>query len=218
VQHIPRDTRSSSGRVSRNWRALPIADASSSIYMLCTRILSPKRPYGGSPNCTRSRRKPAMPTQRCVSLFASRRPCRAWVTCTVGCAPNGEWPPMERDWPVPSITASNAGQRSCAMWKVASCPSTITPLRMPSGRCAWAGAIGSSWARERAGQRAAAIQSLLATASLNGLEPYAWLRSTLEKLPVWPHSRIDELLPLGSRVIDVDATPKDVIDTRIIPR
>jgi len=71
---------------------------------------------------------------------------------------------------------------------------------------------------ERAGQRAAAIQSLLATASLNGLEPYAWLRSTLEKLPVWPHSRIDELLPLGSRVIDVDATPKDVNDTRIIPR
>ncbi|KAB2968092.1 MAG: IS66 family transposase [Zoogloea sp.] len=53
---------------------------------------------------------------------------------------------VERDWPVPSITASNAGQRSCAMWKVASCPSTITPLRMPSGRFAWAGAIGSSWA------------------------------------------------------------------------
>lgn len=71
---------------------------------------------------------------------------------------------------------------------------------------------------ERAGQRAAAIQSLLATASLNGLEPYAWLRSTLEKLPLWPQSRIDELLPLGGRVIDVDATPKDVIDTRIIPR
>jgi len=40
----------------------------------------------------------------------------------------------------------------------------------------------------------------------------------LEKLPLWPHSRIDELLPLGGRVIDVDATPKDVIDTRIIPR
>ncbi len=41
---------------------------------------------------------------------------------------------------------------------------------------------------------------------------------TLEKLPLWPHSRIDELLPLGSRVINVDATPKDIIDTRIIPR
>lgn len=47
-----------------------------------------------------------------------------------------------------------------------------------------------------AGQRAAAIQSLLATAKLNGLEPYAWLKETLKKLPAWPNSRIDELLPL----------------------
>jgi transposase len=51
---------------------------------------------------------------------------------------------------------------------------------------------------ERAGCRAAAIQSLLATAKLNGLEPLAWLTSTLEKLPIWPNSRIDELLPLRS--------------------
>jgi transposase len=49
---------------------------------------------------------------------------------------------------------------------------------------------------ERAGCRAAAIQSLLNTAKLNDLEPYAWLKLTLEKLPTWPHSRIDELLPL----------------------
>ena len=49
---------------------------------------------------------------------------------------------------------------------------------------------------ERAGQRAAAIQTLLATARLNGLDPQAWLKDTLEKLPVWPNSRIDELLPL----------------------
>jgi transposase len=49
---------------------------------------------------------------------------------------------------------------------------------------------------ERAGVRAAAIQSLLATAKLNGLEPYAWLKDTLEKLPTWPYSRIDELLPI----------------------
>jgi hypothetical protein len=51
---------------------------------------------------------------------------------------------------------------------------------------------------ERAGRRAAAIQSLLATAKLNGIEPAAWLKDTLEKLPTWPNSRIDELLPLGS--------------------
>jgi len=29
------------------------------------------------------------------------------------------------------------------------------------------------------------------------LEPYAWLKDTLEKLPAWPNSRIDELLPLN---------------------
>ncbi len=49
---------------------------------------------------------------------------------------------------------------------------------------------------ERAGKRAAAIQSLLATAKLNGIEPYVWLKETIEKLPVWPNTRIDELLPL----------------------
>lgn len=49
---------------------------------------------------------------------------------------------------------------------------------------------------ERAGKRAAAIQSLLATAALNGLDPAAWLRSTLEKLPTCLNSEIDSLLPL----------------------
>ena len=49
---------------------------------------------------------------------------------------------------------------------------------------------------ERAGKRAAAIQSLLGTAKLNGLDPHAWLKDTQEKLPTWPNSRIDELLPL----------------------
>ena len=49
---------------------------------------------------------------------------------------------------------------------------------------------------EAAGQRAAAIQSLLETARVNGIEPMAWLTDTLEKLPSWPNRRIDELLPL----------------------
>lgn len=49
---------------------------------------------------------------------------------------------------------------------------------------------------ERAGKRAAAIQSLLATAKLNEIEPTTWLKSTLEKLPTCLNSRIDELLPL----------------------
>lgn len=49
---------------------------------------------------------------------------------------------------------------------------------------------------ERAGKRAAAIQSLLATAKLNGLDPAAWLRHTLEILPTCRNSQIDSLLPL----------------------
>lgn len=49
---------------------------------------------------------------------------------------------------------------------------------------------------ERAGRRAAAIQSLLATAKLNGIEPLAWLTDTLTKLPTCPNNQIDSLLPL----------------------
>jgi transposase len=51
---------------------------------------------------------------------------------------------------------------------------------------------------ERAGKRAASIQTLLGTAKLNGIEPLQWLKDTLEKLPTWPNSRIDELLPIKS--------------------
>ncbi len=49
---------------------------------------------------------------------------------------------------------------------------------------------------ERAGRRAASLLTLLGTARLNGLDPALWLRDTLEKLPSWPNSRLDELLPL----------------------
>lgn len=51
---------------------------------------------------------------------------------------------------------------------------------------------------ERAGRRAAAIQSLFATAKLNGLDPARWLADTLEKLPTCPNSKIDSLLPFAT--------------------
>ncbi len=53
---------------------------------------------------------------------------------------------------------------------------------------------------EAAGQRAAAIQSLLETARANGIEPMAWLTDTLKKLPSWSNRRIDGLLPLKKPV------------------
>jgi hypothetical protein len=36
----------------------------------------------------------------------------------------------------------------------------------------------------------------LGTAQLNGLDPAAWLKDTLDQLPTWPNRRLDELLPL----------------------
>ena len=66
---------------------------------------------------------------------------------------------------------------------------SIRPIAL--GRKNWL-FVGS----ERAGKRAVAIQSLLTTAKLNGLDPAAWLRETLEKLPTCLNSQIDSLLPL----------------------
>jgi len=45
--------------------------------------------------------------------------------------------------------------------------------------------------RPRAGR-----QHLLGTAKLNGLDPAAWLRDTLERMPTCLNSQIDSLLPL----------------------
>ena len=47
----------------------------------------------------------------------------------------------------------------------------------------------------RAGQRAAAVMSLIHSARLNGHDVYAYTKDVLERLPTQPASRIDELLP-----------------------
>jgi transposase len=47
----------------------------------------------------------------------------------------------------------------------------------------------------RSGQRAAAIMSLIQSAKMNGLEPYAYLKDVLNRLPTQKASAINELLP-----------------------
>ena len=64
----------------------------------------------------------------------------------------------------------------------------IRPIAM--GRLNWLFA-GS----ERAGQRAAAIMSLLATAKVNGHDPHAWLTDVLTRLPTTRDRDIGTLLP-----------------------
>jgi len=47
----------------------------------------------------------------------------------------------------------------------------------------------------RAGQRSAAVMSLIQSARLNGHDPYAYLKDVLTRLPTHKASRIGELLP-----------------------
>ena len=47
----------------------------------------------------------------------------------------------------------------------------------------------------RAGQRAAAVMSLIQSAKLNGYEPYVYLKDVLARLPTHKNSQIEELLP-----------------------
>jgi transposase len=48
---------------------------------------------------------------------------------------------------------------------------------------------------DSAGQRAAAIMSLLAAAKASGLDPYAWLTDVLTRLPTTLDKHFDSLLP-----------------------
>lgn len=66
----------------------------------------------------------------------------------------------------------------------------IRPVAMGRANWLFAGSLA-------AGERAAQIMSLLETARLNGLEPYAWLKSVLTRLPEWPEDRLHELLPFA---------------------
>jgi hypothetical protein len=47
----------------------------------------------------------------------------------------------------------------------------------------------------RAGQRAAAVMSLLQSARLNGLHPYSYSKDVLTRLPTQPAGRSEDLLP-----------------------
>jgi transposase len=64
----------------------------------------------------------------------------------------------------------------------------IRPIAIGRSNWLFAGSL-------RAGQRAAAIMSLVHSARLNGHEPHAYLKDVLERLPTQPASRIGELLP-----------------------
>jgi transposase len=64
----------------------------------------------------------------------------------------------------------------------------IRPIALGRSNWLFAGSL-------RAGQRAAAVMSLVQSARLNDHDPYQYLKDVLERLPTQPASRIGELLP-----------------------
>jgi len=64
----------------------------------------------------------------------------------------------------------------------------IRPIALGRNNWLFAGSL-------RAGMRAAAVMSLIQSARLNGLDPWAYLKDVLERLPTQPSHRAAELLP-----------------------
>lgn len=64
----------------------------------------------------------------------------------------------------------------------------IRPIALGKKNWLFAGSL-------RAGQRAAAVMSLIQSARMNGHDPYAYLKDVLTRLPTQKNSQIDELLP-----------------------
>ena len=74
----------------------------------------------------------------------------------------------------------------------------IRPIALGRSNWLFAGSL-------RAGQRAAAVMSLIQSAKLNGHDPYRYLKDVLARLPTQPNSRIDELLPHRWTAVAADA-------------
>ena len=64
----------------------------------------------------------------------------------------------------------------------------IRPIAIGRANWLFAGSL-------RAGQRAAAVMSLVQSARMNGHDPYAYLKDVLTRLPTHSASQVEELLP-----------------------
>lgn len=68
------------------------------------------------------------------------------------------------------------------------CENQIRPIAIGRNNWLFAGSL-------RAGQRAAAVMSLIQSAKLNGHDPYVYMKDILTRLPTQRNSQIEELLP-----------------------
>jgi transposase len=68
------------------------------------------------------------------------------------------------------------------------CENQIRPAALGRNNWLFAGSL-------RAGQRAAAVMSLIQSAKINGHDPYAYMKDVLTRLPTQRNSQIEDLLP-----------------------
>lgn len=67
---------------------------------------------------------------------------------------------------------------------------TIRPLALGRKNYLFAGS-------HKAAQNAAMMYSFFGTCKLNGIEPYQWLKNTLDKIPDYTINKLYQLLPMG---------------------
>lgn len=75
--------------------------------------------------------------------------------------------------------------------------STLRPIAIGRKNYLFAGSI-------RGGKSAAVMYSLIGTAKLNAIEPYAYLKDVLTRLPSYPANRVADLLPFNWRKPDTN--------------
>jgi transposase len=73
------------------------------------------------------------------------------------------------------------------------------------GRSNWTFAVSDS-----GGHRAALMFSLVETCKLNGVDPLAYLKDVLTRLPTLPHTRLGELLPWNWASADKTLSPSEI--------
>ena len=112
------------------------------------------------------------------------------------------WLKQQRELVPPGSAIANAIDYSLRRWQALTryvddghavidnnhCENLVRPVALGRKNWLFAGSL-------RAGQRAAAVMSLIQSAMLNGHDPYAYLKDVLTRLPITKHKDIGELLP-----------------------
>lgn len=138
---------------------------------------------------------------RCLRGLPPRCNCRAWQAKPVLDALH-QWMTLQRQKVPNGSATAKALDYSLRRWVALTrfvadgqlpvdnnwIENQIQPIALGRSNWLFAGSL-------RAGQRAAAVMSLIQSARMNGHDPYAYLKDVLTRLPTQQARRIEELLP-----------------------